>query len=164
MKKRGQQLFGMSFSVIFGIILTVVLIGLASYMIVKFLEYRTCADIGLFVQDVDDEVKEAWNSQQKTGVFTSTLPSKIEYVCFANLSAPMVGANTEEGKIFREIERYEVYKASMFLYPPEKACNIEYKKIEHIIFEKNPTCFPVVNGKVQIKIQKGFNDALVKIG
>ena len=167
MKKRGkkaQQVFGMGFSVIFGIILAVAIIALAVYVIVWALNSGQCYDTGLFLGDFEKTVRELWNSQQGKKVFESSLPTKIKFVCFANLSeAVSPGASQEEKTMFNDLSRYEVYKASMFLYHTEKACDMEFKKISYIIFDKNPVCFKNVNGKVEIPLEKGFNSEFVKI-
>ena len=54
----------------------------------------------------------------------------------------------------------------MVIYPPEKACDMEYHNIKHIevneiIGSENPLC--VKNGDIKLELEKGFYDSLVKI-
>ena len=52
----------------------------------------------------------------------------------------------------------------MFFYPQKKAC-IKAVNIEHVDMAEltNPYCIEVENGKIEIKIEKGFYDALVRV-
>lgn len=158
------QIFGMPFSVIFSVILIAIFLAVAIYAIVHFMGIKKCTEVGLFIDDFENAVDSAWNSQSSSKTFISSLPSRIKYVCFADLN--------EDANIatFREIheklqESISDYSDNMFFYPQETDC-IESKKIQHIdagLGEKNPNCIPVVNGKIEIKLEKGFDDSLVKV-
>jgi hypothetical protein len=118
--------------------------------------------MGLFTDDFQNEITSAWQSPSSYKTFIRSLPSGIEYVCFADLSkeADAVGVERE---IYQELKRNADYTVNLFFYPRKKAC-IPYANIEHInMTMSNPYCFPVENGKVEIKIEKEFYDPLVKV-
>jgi hypothetical protein len=167
-RKKGQELFGMSFGMIFSIFLIIIFIIIAWIAIKHFLDISNCAKIGIFVDDLKKDVDKAWNSEKSEFDFNSNLPSSLEYVCFANLSDRITAKGIEKN-IGNEIGIYKYSGANMFLYPREKACNIPYHKIPHIDIEsitskKNPYCVKIEGGKVSIKISQGFNQASVCLG
>ena len=91
--------------------------------------------------------------------FVVDLPSDIDSVCFANLSAEI----TNRGVEYDSILNYDVYDANVFLVPPEYAQNMQWKLIDNINVSRiteseNPYCVAVDDGFV---IKKGFYDKLV---
>ena len=161
--KKAQGIMGMPFSVIFSVILIAIFLAVAIYAIMHFMGIKKCAEVGLFIDDFENAVDSAWNSQSSSKTFTSSLPSRIQYVCFADLNEDVNIATFRE--IHEKLQENSDYSDNMFFYPQEKDC-IESKKILHInagLEEKNPNCLAVVNGKIAIKLEKGFNDALVKV-
>lgn len=157
------QIFGMPFSVIFSVILIAIFLAVAIYAIVHFMGIKKCTEVGLFIDDFEREIDSAWNSQSSIKTFTSSLPSRIQYVCFADLNQEANIATFRE--IHEKLQENSDYSDNMFFYPQETDC-IESKKIQHIdanLDEKNPNCIPVVNGKIEIKLEKGFDDSLVKV-
>jgi len=165
--KRAQQVFGMSFGVIFSIILIVFILVVAGIAINHFLNLKKCTQIGLFIEDVQADIDKAWNSQKYIDKADYSLPSNLEYVCFANLSNSVHGGEIEN-KVYSDIGIYELSKGNMFFYPREKACNMPYINLKHININaitkiKNPYCIPIKGGKITFNIEKEFNDALVTI-
>ncbi len=162
-KNRKAQLFGMPFSTIFSILLIAIFIVVAFFAIRYFLNIRKCSEMGLFVDDFKGEVESAWQSQSSSKTFVSTLPSGIEHVCFADLSAGASGTNKER-EIYQELRKNADYTANLFFYPQREAClratNIEYVNVTELT---NPYCFEVRDKRVEIRIEKGFFDALVKV-
>ena len=168
--KRGQGIFGISFGTIFSVILIIFFIVIAFIVIRSFLNTQKCAKIGIFVDGFKADIKDAWNSQSSSFLFPNNpnlvvLPSNIDYVCFANLSADFNGDNFD---IENEIGLYQGQNANLFFYPNKNTCNMPYHNIEHLDIEKitalnNPYCIAVDGGKVVIQIEKGFNDALVSL-
>jgi len=163
--KRGQHIFGISFGTIFSVILIVFFIVIAFIVIKSFLNTQKCARIGIFVDNFENEVKDAWNSQSSSFKSSGTLPSNIDYVCFANLSADFNGDNFD---IENEIGLYQGQNANLFFYPKKNTCNMPYHNIGHLNIGKitdlkNPYCIAVDDGKIIINIEKGFNDALVSL-
>ncbi|MDD5191574.1 MAG: hypothetical protein PHH54_02905 [Candidatus Nanoarchaeia archaeon] len=167
--KKAQQVFGMSFGVIFSIILIVFILAVAIIAITHFLDLKKCAQISMFKEDIQTNVDKAWNSDKFTdpGNVPYSLPSNLDYVCFANLSNPFRGEDAERD-IYSDIMLYEFSKGNMFLYPIEKSCDTPFANIKHLDINqmtesKNPYCIPVKKGKITIKINKEFNEGLVKL-
>ena len=165
--KKGQGIFGMGFGMIFSIILIIFFIAVAFIVIRSFLETKNCAQIGIFAEEFQTEIDKTWNSQSSNFEFKGRLPTKIKYVCFADLSRP-ISATGIEGNIGRELGVYEGPIANMYLYPPEPACNMVYHEINHldldeIISQKNPYCFNADEGNIKIQIEKDFNEKLVRV-
>lgn len=153
---------GIPFGIIFAIFLIVVFIVIAFVAVNHFLDIGKCSGVGLFYDELQEKVDEAWSSQSSSFDFEVDLPSGIEKVCFGNLSAEITDPNIEE---YREILNYEVYEANTFLVPPEKACNMAWKQINHINISKitesrNPYCVDVSR---DLKIKKDFYDKLVVV-
>jgi len=166
-KKKAQQILGLSFGVIFSIILIVFFIFIAIIVINSFLKAQGCAKVGLFIDDLEADVKKSWNSQTDSHVFKGFLPSGIMYVCFADLSGSFVGDINDE-EIWRSISLYEGKNANMFFYPTGKSCEMPYKNIEHLDIEditmfENPYCIAVDRGRVDFKVEKKLNNRFVGI-
>jgi len=164
--KRAEGSMEMSFSMIFTVILIVFFI-LVSFMAIRYLlKLQTCNQIGGFVDEFQSKVTDIWNSQKEDYELKKTLPTAIEYVCFANLEDNFKGDNNE---ILEELEFYQGgFDSNMFIYPKEKACDMPAQKIKHLDIEKitktkNPYCIQVIRGKINIKIEKDFLDELVTI-
>jgi len=161
--KRAQQIMGMSFGVIFSIFLIIFFIVIAGVVINVFLKSQKCAQIGIFLQDFQAEIDSAWNSQSITTDFEGKLPSKLDFVCFANLSERL-----DNGDIGMDISLFEGSESNLFLYPVENSCNLPNHKINHIdlsqlVFRENPFCIPINNGNIIIKVEKNTGERLVKI-
>lgn len=157
--KRGQQLMGMPFSMIFAILLIIVFVVIAFIAMGYFLDIGRSSGVGIFYRELQGAVDEAFSSQSSEMNFDIDLPSKIKYVCFANLSARI----TNRGADYDAIKNYDVYDANVFLVPPEYAQDMQWKFIEYInitktTLNKNPYCVDVKDG---LKINKGFYDKLV---
>ncbi len=156
----------MSFGVIFSIIIIIFILVVAGIAVNHFLGLKKCTQIGLFLEDLEKNINKAWNSQSSSFEFSSTLPGNLDYICFANLSDVPKGVYSKE--IYSDISLYAGADANLFFYPRENACNMPYINIKHIDIKKitkesNPYCVAVEKGKVAIKIDKGFNDALVNL-
>lgn len=162
--KRSQEIFGMSFGMIFSIILIVFFIVIAFIAIRHFLSIQDCAKVGIFLSELQDNVDKAWLAPDvKSSEFNVVLPSGIKKVCFSNVSNRFRGIDSELGI---EIDIYPEY--NMFLFPLNKACDMSENSIKHldinyITRQNNPYCIPVNNGKAVIIIEKESNEPLVKI-
>ncbi len=162
--KNAQQILGLSFGVIFSIILIVFFIVVAGIVINSFLKVQNCARLGIFIKGFGSDIKNSWNSEYTEHEFKGNLPSSIDYVCFANLTESFSGEFKEIG---RELSLFEGKKANMFFYPASKACEMPYHYINHldsdIVKTKNPNCFPVYKGEINLKIKKGLSDRFVGV-
>lgn len=160
--KRSQQLFGMPFSMIFSIFLIVVFLVVAFFAIKYVMGIFGCLNTGDFIESLRTDVESARNSAFSGNTFKGNLPAGVEYACFADLSQKASGT-AKEKEIYAELRRNADYTANLFFYPQGKACP-KATNIEHVDFsESNPYCFPVEDGKVEIRIEKGRFDSLVKV-
>lgn len=162
-KKRGQQILGMPFEIIFAIFLIIVFIVIAFIAISGFLDIGKTASVGTFYEDMQKAVDTAWASQSGESTFEIDLPSGITRVCFANLTAVIKGSYQEQ---YQMIKNYEVYNANTFLVPPQFAEKLEWKMINHLDIVnitklQNPNCF-LADG--DLKIKKDFYGKYVMIG
>ena len=161
--KKAQGVFGMPFVVIFSIILIVVFLAVAIYVIIHLVDIGECSKVKLFIEDFETDVKNSWLAEKgSTRTFSSILPSYIKHVCFADLTKD-ADAASEFKDIHNELKEDGDDTDNMFFYPTGKSC-IASVKIQHIdphLEENNPNCIPVVNGKVEIKLEKEEN--LVKV-
>ncbi len=164
--KKSQEAIGMSFSMIFSIILIIFFIAVAFMAIRYFLKVQNCARVGDFVSEVKIKTTEAWDSQKSGFEKKYILPSNLEYVCFADLSQELRGQNEavlEDLGFFQEWE-----KSNMLLYPKGNSCNMPVHNIEHLDIAKmtktkNPYCIEVKSGQITLKFEKGYVDRLVTI-
>jgi len=159
--RRGQQTMGMPFGMIFAIFLIVVFVVIAFIAVGFFLDIGRSSGVGLFYEELQDAVDEAWSEQSGEFDFEIDLPSGITEVCFGNMSVEI----TNLDPAYKELRNYDVYDANTFLVPPSEAQNMQWKLIQHINISKitateNPYCV-AANGK--LRIVKGFYDKLVVI-
>lgn len=157
--KRGQQMMGMSFGMIFALFLIIIFIAAAFVGIQFFLDFGRASGVGLFYQDLQDSIDDAWMSQSSSARFDMDLPSGVKSVCFANLSATI----TNRGDEYEYIKDFYVYEANVFLIPPGAGEGMEWRMLKHLDIEKitetkNPYCVGVVDG---LTIKKDFYDKLV---
>jgi hypothetical protein len=156
-RKKGQQVMGLSFGMIFAIFLMVVFFAIAFIAVKSFLDLGRTSNVGLFYEEFQEEIDDAWASQSSETTFKIDLPDGIKKVCFADFNA----VNYEEDS---EVVEYEIYEeANTFLIPFSESQGLGYKYINHLDIEnttssKNPYCVDVDDG---IKIKKDFYDRLV---
>ena len=164
--KRSQGgVFGLSFGTIWGIILIVFFVVGAFFGINAFLDYQKCASIGLFFNELQSDVSRAWNSQSSSFRFNSTLPAGSEYVCFINVTAPIKGANNIETQLYSEITNAGWTSGqNTYIYAPTKDFCMNWGNIKHInISQHNPICVKVIKNIASIKIEKKFEENLVRL-
>jgi hypothetical protein len=142
--KRGQQTMGLPIGLIFSIFLIVVFIVVAFIAVSYFLDLSKLTGVGEFYSELQSSVDRAWSSQSSEFSFQIDLPSGIEKICFANLSAKI----TNPSEDYNLIEIYEIQDANVFLIPPNKAEGMPWKKTDHlnlaeITSNQNPYCVEV---------------------
>ena len=157
-----------SFGMIFSVIIIIALIGVAVYGITIFLQVGKSAEIGLFYKDFQNSVNEIWSSATTNRVINFSVPSSIKFVCFGSIEN-----NIDAGRYslqFQELRQFssgfQQQSTNTFLYPPQKAGDLAFKKIDKI--DTSPLgsfdCFEARNRKVSIKLSKGEFESLVKVG
>lgn len=171
MNRRGEGVFGMSYGMIFSIIIIVSIIGVGFFTIRHFVSLSKCSQVGLFYEDLQEEIDRAWTSGIYRGTFEGKIPSSgisnlgLEKVCFGSLNDP---SNSADAEIKEELDFYENPGNGfhVFVYPPENACggDLFYKKIQHAT--TNQFFCTEVNlkaGTVSINLEKQTSDSLVKV-
>lgn len=163
-RKLGQM--ELSFGMIFSIILIIAFVAFSIYGIIKFLEFRDCAQIGTFQKNFEAHVKAKWSGTEGAENHEYTLPGKIEAVCFINEEKPITNSEMKEELKWVHLDNGE----NMVFYPPKSACNSESAKIDHLNIEEitkedngNPFCIPNKNGKVRLTLQKNYGENSVRV-
>ncbi|MBI5148971.1 hypothetical protein HZA33_04800 [Candidatus Pacearchaeota archaeon] len=171
MKKRNKkgQLMHMPFAMIFSIILIIAFVVTAFYVIKYFLDTSSCGSTCSFYADFQTDVESVWNSEGASKVFTESLPSKIEYLCFINYSMPknLNGLNSVERQIateiYDELDMYKTKRANVFVYQSKKTCQeCRYSFIRYISIDTNPRCYKNT-GKVSVRLEKSSEEAFVRV-
>lgn len=155
MSRHGE--LSLSFSFILSLIIIAAVIGVGFYMVSYFLSLKNCTELGLFKQDLQTKIDDAWNSEEVVDTFAGTLPSSVDRVCIGNLSA---GKNTPE---YQTLRRFDEPGANLFYYPlPSGRCDITYGVLRHVRFN-GFTCINVIKGKASIGLIKGGFDSTVLV-
>ncbi len=159
----------MSFGMIFSIILIVFFLVVAFIAIKAFLGWKTCADVGLFFDGLDKNVKIVLSSTYANMAFNSSLPSSIEYVCFVNLSSSTsYNANNIEKDIWTFMKNNEhiiTKDSNVYIYSKKSySCGSRFKKINRIdVSQKSPNCIKVIGGRVSMMLERDTSSNSVRI-
>jgi len=148
-KKRAGQM-QISFGMIFSIIIIIAVMAVAFYTIRYFLGFKSCTDVGLFYNDLQEIVDDAYRaSAGYYDTFTGSLPKDVKKVCIGNMSSNSGEFRNE----YNSLERIR-HKGNLFLYPLNSGCeDLTFYKLDNI--EKTEFfCVDVLNGKVNIDIRK----------
>lgn len=138
--KKGQGVFGMSYSTIFSIFIIIFIVAVAFFAIRHFIGLSVCSNIGLFYDDLREEIRDAWasSSGRYEDVFTSNIPKKgllgsgITHVCFGRLDNT---PDSDSQDIYDSLvadPRYDpgTDTFNVFTYPQDKGCGSELGAIE----------------------------------
>ncbi len=133
--KKGQEIFGMSYGVIFSIILIISVIAVGFFVIRHFLNLGDCTNTGLFYESFENKIDSCW----KSGICKDDLSSlkekttkSMEKICFGYINQ----SSTREDAIYKSAIKDFAFESSfknVHLYPPEKMCDgrLPSKKVEH---------------------------------
>jgi hypothetical protein len=163
--KRGS--IEISFGMIFSVIIIIALIGVAVYAIMAFLDFGGSAQMGLFYEEFESAVNDVWSSATTNRVFRFSVPSSIQSVCFGSIANNIdAGRYSQQLKALREgSSGFQQQNSNVFLYPPSKAKEFAYKRVERI--DTSPLgafdCFEARSGKVNIRLSKSEFESLVKV-
>jgi len=163
LKNRKAEVFGMSFSMIFAIIMIVFFIVVAFIGIRFFLGWQKNAQIISFVQNLEAKINEVWNPGIEVSTsYSGVLPSGIEWVCFVNWNLNITSnANDLEKGVISEIKSKGInFRDNFYLYAPSTNLDFKSKELKHLdLSNHNPVCIKVVNQKVKIglAIKQGKN-------
>jgi hypothetical protein len=163
--KKAAGVFGIPFSVLFSILLIIFFIVAAFIAIRFFMNFQKNSQIGLFINDLQDEVDDSWNSQASEKRFEGNLPAGITHVCFLNLTVPENLADAVEKEVYEKVKFSGIsYDINFVLWPLDKAGALKFERIEHVkLPEQNPYCLEVQNQKIDLLIKKDINEALPRV-
>jgi len=169
-KEKKAQIMGMSFEMIFAILLTAIFLFAAIFAIKHFIDLKNCSDTVSYFSNLQSKIDEVWSSEYTKNTYFSG-PTALTAICFVNVS---LGKNigTQQNKelieqIWAKAKDYESSSFNVFLWPTAKAkaCGVPvYKTIQHISLPtQNPLCFFNSQGMIKINLEKGYDDSLVRI-
>jgi|TARA_B100001964_G_C14079625_1_gene529646 hypothetical protein len=161
--KRGQM--KLSFGMIFSIILIIIFIAFAFYAISKFLDIGNTAQVARFTNSLQTDIDKVWRGSQASQEQEYFLPSGIEFICFIDYNSDKRGT---KDLIYNELEQTYYESENLFFYPLGSAQGLNAKEVKHIDIEKtteedNPLCIEKIKGKVKMRLEKDFGEALVSI-
>lgn len=161
--KRGQM--KLSFGMIFSIFLIIIFLTFAFYAITKFMDNANVAQAGKFVSNLQNDIDKMWKGSQGSETISYSLPSKIKYVCFIDYGSETSGPYNE---YYNSLSSSYFGSENLFFYPAGSASGFDSVKIEHINLEniissQNPFCIQNKEGKVEIRINKNYNENLINL-
>ena len=164
-RKKAQSPIGMSFGMIFSVILIIFFIVVAFIAIRYFLDLKKCTQVGMFLEDLQNDVDRAWKLERASNDFSVSLPSSLDYVCFVNVSDSIHGDYQEE---YEEVDFYSFDSFNLFFSPLKESCDISTATIENLDLDwitstDNPNCFQVSKGKIEFRIEKERGNYLVRL-
>jgi hypothetical protein len=162
MKIRGEKSkkaqMKISFGMIFSIILIIAFIAFAFYAIIIFIGIGNEADVGVFVNSLQEDVNRLWKSSHASQVFTYELPSEVKKVCFVKHEYKNVAFIPRESSSFVDVNITHFNLTKTLDIPnSEKERNIEYDPEPPI---SEGLCFEN-DGKINIFLKKDYGDAQV---
>jgi hypothetical protein len=136
MGKKGQM--KLSFGMIFSIILIILFLSVAFYAIKKIISFQQNTQVGLFIDGLQADVDSLWASDYGSEEKSYTISNKVDSVCF------------EEGT------------RNIFFKPAGSGGEFDYTTIKHVnLF--NDFCIDNRDGKISLRMEKKFGEALVTI-
>ncbi len=149
--KKAQQSVGMSFGVIFSIILIIAFVSFAFIAIKFFLGFQKTAQITQFYNNLQSEVDKARGLSSIEKEYEINLPKGITHVCFMNTSKE----KTSDQSLSSQILMYDA-ESNVFLIPQKETKGSSSKKINYINIEEitrlqNPYCVESSNALFIIK-------------
>lgn len=133
--KRGQ--IKLSFGMIFSIILIIIFLAVVFYVISSILNLSQKAQIGIFIDDFQQDINNAWKQEKTLEGKTYSIGKEIQAICF-----------TEDSEIYFQ--------------PYGTAGDLDYQMIEHLYID-DEFCIDTKDNKIKIRINKEFGDNLVRI-
>ena len=135
-KKRGQ--LKLSFGMIFSIILIIVFLAFAFYAIKMIIGFTDTAKVGTFVNKFQSDINKKWTeSGGGSQIYEYSVPKEVEEICI-------------------DEDSFISFK------PFGTGGEFEDREIEHLDME-DIFCVEVVDGKVNIRIKKDVDEALVSL-
>ena len=171
------QIMGMSFELIFSLILIAVFIYAAFMGIKYFMATADKAKISSFIADLRSDVEGAGIAQGISKPYDFYLPKGIKWVCFANESLTAGDFNGKEYRtdcqefISRYLVTFNNTSMNLFFCPPKGAYSvnaafqamIDCKGNDCLKFPSNPYCIPNKDGKVTIRLERESGEEKIRL-
>ena len=172
--KRSQEVFGMSFGMIFSIILIIFFLVAAFTAIKYFLDYQKEAQIRMFFENFQDKVNSMYGSAGIVGneyTFEARVPSDLRGLCYIQYYSDRASYTGECKNIAGNLS---IQPSTNFAFYSEKYDKIlrraGYKNIENINSASLPSgadtacyCFSISDEKVSIKIITTTDNSVVHL-
>ena len=175
-KMKKAQILGLSFQMIFSIILIAVFIYVAMIGIKAFLSYGNAAKTANFVVDFRSDLENAIGAYSFSKDINYSLPSSITSLCFTPDTSKMLNPPTS-GYDELNPSKYSALSGKgnhVFFYPMSKQTFLGQIRYAFVDCAKtclnltvsgmtNPYCIPVTKGIATITIKKDSEESYVKI-
>jgi len=176
--KRSQESIGMSFNMIFSIILIIFFLVAAFVAIKYFLDYQKEIKLRLYFDGFQAKITELWSSGGSVGnfyLFEKSSPiSGASALCYLDFSSSTYFGSEADKEKCRQIKRNLGTKEANFAFYSsdyDRAMKrAGYKWIEHISTDSLPSpgdncyCIPIDStNKIKIKISTSTENPVVKI-
>ncbi|RMD67652.1 hypothetical protein D6817_00865 [Candidatus Pacearchaeota archaeon] len=172
--KRAQSSVGISFGMIFSILIIIFLVAVAIYAIKTFLSVNKCAQTGLLYDRLQSEVDDAWRSglvREEVGLdlpASGIRSTSLTHLCFGkvdpnNVPAGLVDDERERYEKIAEVFGVEAAESNVFVYPPTAACgrSLAHYQIKHLAVPAGFFCKQIVDGKVVVNLEKETSSPVV---
>lgn len=144
-----------SFGMIFSLIIIIAIITTAFFVIRLVLKNQRCMEINLVIEDLKENIDQAWKSEKVSYDKEFSVPTQIKKICFINL-------NSRDGipeEVYLEI-RENSESDNLFLFPANSACERHATSLNHIEFDN----FCIDNtGKISLRFEKSLDEDFVRI-
>ncbi len=160
------QIFGLSFQMIFSILLIIVFIiaaGIAARTMINNAEH---ARIVKFIQELNSETERVWMATTAEKTISLDLPSKIEFVCFADDIKSLDEEDFPNREVYDSTNFYsDEYNGKVFFYDPDVLESYDMTPYTKILCgSKKKDCLSLeeIDKICCIKNQKGITFTLRK--
>jgi hypothetical protein len=158
-QNKKAQIMGVPFQMIFTLILIAIFAVVGIVAIKYVISWQGQAQVSLFVNDFRAKVNDFRSVDNADYRFNSSLPTKIEYVCFGNTS--MQSTTNQHPEIWDDMLLHS--EKNMFLWPIKDsnyALKIDNLNLNDI---PRPYCINNTNGKISIHLKKESNEPIARI-
>ncbi len=160
------QIFGLSFQMIFSILLIIVFVIAAGIAARTLLNNAEHARIVKFIQELNSETEKIWMATTAEKTISLDLTSKIGFVCFADNLKSLDEKDFPNREVYNSIKFYsDEYNGKVFFYDPDVLESYDmtpYTKISCGSKKKDCLSLEDVDKICCIKNQKGITFTLRK--
>src|SRR3989339_495315 len=135
------------------------------YAIGKFLDIQNSIQVGKFKDKLQADIDKLWKGTQGSQTVEYKLPSSVKKVCFVDFSVSGNGVNLN---LYNPLKSSFYGSENMVFYPVGSAQGLDSVIINHIYLDEivkseNPYCIDVIDGDVNIHLEKDYGQATVLV-